>query len=389
MKTIGLDLGTSALKGVLFDGEKIVAESAREVTFIRDGDMVEIAPQAHWADCLSLIRELAAASDEPVAAIAMAAASGNTLVAAPDGTPKTNIISWLDKRPSPIAPIDLHELVGWPWNGGFPLVHCAWFKANCPEVFGNSGQLFMNNDWLAFLLCGKRGLDHSSATPFFLQDQAKGEYAPSLLAAAGVSISQLSPLYPPGTAIGTLKPELAGGNLTTKTVIATGSFDHPSAARAVHVTEPGDVLVSCGTSWVGFTPIPERRVRKGYLCDPFLSSRGGPWGEIFSIARIGLSLEETIVRLAGKDDDRYKLFNDMALSEDGEARKTMLETIDKFKARLEGRPRRLVMVGGPSEGAGWRHFLAERLELEVEASPFAKQAGAVGAAMLAIDATRQ
>ena len=68
MKTIGLDLGTSALKGVLFDGEKIVAEGAREVTFIRDGDMVEIAPQAHWADCLSLIRELAAASDEPVAA---------------------------------------------------------------------------------------------------------------------------------------------------------------------------------------------------------------------------------------------------------------------------------------------------------------------------------
>jgi sugar (pentulose or hexulose) kinase len=241
----------------------------------------------------------------------------------------------------------------------------------------------MNNDWLAFLLCGKRGLDHSSATPFFLQDQAKGEYAPSLLAAAGVSASQLSPLYPPGTAIGTLKPELAGGNLTEKTVIATGSFDHPSAARAVHVTKPGEVLVSCGTSWVGFTPIPERRVRKGYLCDPFLSSRGGPWGEIFSIARIGLSLEETIVRLAGKGDDRYKLFNDMALTEDGEARKTMLETIDKFKARLEGRPRRLVMVGGPSEGAGWRHFLAERLELEVEASPFAKQAGAVGAAMLA------
>ena len=114
MKTIGLDLGTSALKGVLFDGEKIVAEGAREVTFIRDGEKVEIAPQAHWADCLSLIRELAAASDEPVAAIAMTAASGNTLVAAPDGTPKTNIISWLDKRPSPIAPIDLHELVGWP-----------------------------------------------------------------------------------------------------------------------------------------------------------------------------------------------------------------------------------------------------------------------------------
>ena len=99
-----------------------------------------------------------------------------------------------------------------------------------------------------------------------------------------------------------------------------------------------------------------------------------------------MTLEDTIVRLAGTGDDRYKLFNEMALAEDGEARKTMLETIDKFKARLEGRPRRLVMVGGPSEGKGWRHFLAERLELAVEASPFAKQAGAVGAAMLAAQA---
>jgi xylulokinase len=383
MKSIGLDLGTSAIKGVLYDGKQVLAEGHRDVPLLREGEKVEIDALGHWEDAWSLICELGRQSDEAIVGIAMAAASGNTLLTELDGTPRTRIVSWLDKRESPLEPVDLHELVGWPWNGGFPLVHLAWWRQHKPELMADNPNVFMNNDWLAFKLTGKRGLDHSSATPFFLQDQARGVYSEELLALVGLLPSQLSPLCPSGTEIGRLRPELANGNLTCDTKVYSGSFDHPSAARAVGMTTPGDILLSCGTSWVGFSPIDTRRVRKGFLCDPFESYRGGPWGEIFSIARIGLELESFIVSRYGDGADRYDLFNSEALATEGAARDLVLSTIDRFKSRLEFTPRRLVMVGGPSEGKAWRHFIGERLGLTVEISPFAKQAGAVGAAMLA------
>ena len=67
----------------------------------------------------------------------------------------------------------------------------------------------------------------------------------------GITERQLPELVPSGSLIGTLKPELCGGALTAKTRIVAGSFDHPTAARAAGVTRPGEMLLSCGTSWVG------------------------------------------------------------------------------------------------------------------------------------------
>ena len=120
MNFIGLDLGTGAVKGVVWDGEKVVYGNSVEVAFIREGDAVEIDTKVYRESVLKLIRDLAAASDAPVAGIAMCAASGNTLVTAADGTPKTRIVSWLDNRKEPSPDPDIHEIVGWPWPQGFP-----------------------------------------------------------------------------------------------------------------------------------------------------------------------------------------------------------------------------------------------------------------------------
>lgn len=384
---IGLDLGTSAVKGVLVgdDGE-LLARAKRPVDFLhpRPG-FVEIAPEAHWQSVHALICELAAQSPAPVAALSMAAASGNTLLLNADGTPRTNIISWLDARDDWCPPDSwkVHEVVGWPGIPSFPLAHLHWLQQHQPATL-KGALVGMNNDYLAWRLCGRRALDHSSATPFYLQDQRTFTYHRPFLDAFGIAEHQLPDLLPSGTRIGTLHPELCAPGLTPATAVVSGSFDHPAAARALDVTQAGDLLVSCGTSWVGFYPVPERRVIAGELADPFLSQSGGPWGSIFSVPQIGLRIEAWIREHYGASADRYARCNADALAGDSPARRMMLETIQTFMTKLGSRsPARLVMAGGPAEGAAWPVLLARQLGIPVAVSAFHQDAGAVGAARIA------
>lgn len=383
--TIGLDLGTGATKAVLWDGGKIAASASLEIDFIREGEKVTIESHSWLEKNLSLIFSLAEKADSPIAAVAMCAASGNTLATDENGTPLCNIISWLDGRKIEESPAEnLHEIVGWPWVKGFPYTHIKELQKEFPQIFSGKKHICMNNDLLQYHLCGKWALDHSSATPFYLQDQRSFSYYRPFLEALSLKEEELSILVPSCSCIGKLKKELQKGFLTENTSIVAGSFDHPSAARACGVVNEGEMLISCGTSWVGFAPVKERVIQTGYLADPFMAHEGGCWGLIRSWSRIGLELEAWIVENYGKEKDRYQKFNDEALT-GGKAKEKMLETAFTFRERaFTGKKfSRIVLCGGPSESEAWRKYIAEVWEAEIEVSPFDKYTGAAGAAKMA------
>ncbi len=383
---IGLDLGTGATKAVLWDGEKIVKSSSMEINFLRDGEKVTMESNSWLEKSLQQIRSLAACADGPVEAISMCAASGNTLVADEKGHPLCNIVSWLDGRKIEASPVDdLHDIVGWPWVKGFPYTHIKELQKEFPDIFKGESRICMNNDFLQYHLCGNWALDHSSATPFYLQDQRTFSYYKPFLDDLSLKECQLSSLVPSCTVIGNLRKEILGGNLTENTKVVAGSFDHPSAARACNITKEGEMLISCGTSWVGFAPVKARTVKTGYLSDPFMVHEGGSWGLIRSWSKVGLELEEWIVTHYGKEKDRYQKFNDEALA-GGNAREKMLETCRTFRERAfpERKFSRIVLCGGPSESPAWRKYIAEVWEAEIETSPFDKYTGAVGAAKMAM-----
>lgn len=382
---IGLDLGTGATKGVLWDGEKILAKSSVEVEFIREGERVTLESASWLEKSMNQIRDLAGKANSPVEGISMCAASGNTLVTDENGTPLCPIISWLDGRKIEESPAEnLHEIVGWPWVKGFPYAHISFLRQEHPEIFTSSSHVCMNNDFLSYHLCGKWALDHSSATPFYLQDQRNFTYYKPFLDDLGLEEKSLSPLVPSCTVMGTLKETLSCGNLTPRTKIVAGSFDHPSAARACGIVREGEMLFSCGTSWVGFAPVKERTILPGYLSDPYMVFEGGEWGLIRSWSKVGLELEKWILSHCGNGSDRYARFNDEALA-GGPAWEKMLETARTFRERaFPGRKfARIVLCGGPSESPAWRKAIAEVWEAVIEVSPFEKYTGAVGAAKMA------
>lgn len=420
---IGLDLGTSAIKGVLTDGSgRVLAEAGADSCFLHPQEgWVEVEPEQQYRKLCQVIRELAVAAPGPVGALAMAAASGNTLLCDGEGTPLTNIINWMDQRatqspPAALAGLsaaELSQVTGWPCLSIFPLAHLAWLREHRPELYHRAGHYGMDTDWLLYRLSGRWVMDHSTATTFHLQEQSSSAYHQPFLERLGIPQAKLSALVPSGKAIGPLLPQaLADTGLSLETVLVTGSFDHPAAARAVGVLAPGQLMLSCGTSWVGFAPALARQeiLKAGLLCDPFLSANGGPWGGIFSVPYIGRNIDWYVDNLiAPGESDRMRVFNEAAASAAPGAggleidlreaprpvtgsRENVSRAVMEGAARLLNgkittlrdhglRYERAVMVGGPAKSPVWPGIVEQITGLEVQVG--SRSAGAQGAAILA------
>ncbi len=420
---IGLDLGTSAIKGVLMDScGGILAEATRSTDLLHpQKGWTELDPEKHYRNVCATICELVATSPGKIDALAMAAASGNTLLTDSKGAPLMNIISWMDRRAEQEVPKSLSgltssevvQVTGWPCVSSFPLAHLAWLRENRSELYREAGHYGMDTDWLSYRLTGKWGMDNSTATTFHLQDQVTGRYHQPFLDRLGIPIEKLSPLIPSGTVVGALTPEaLSDTGLSTDTMFVSGSFDHPAAARSAGVLEPGQLLLSCGTSWVGLTPLLERQriLDAGMLCDPFLSDGKGPWAGIFSVPYIGRTIDWYVNNLiAPAESDCMRIFNESAAEASPGAggleidlslppRKIDADRRNISRAIMEGAARlmngkiqalkkhglnfnRAVMVGGPSKSPIWPRIVSEITGINITVG--SRTAGAYGAAMLA------
>jgi sugar (pentulose or hexulose) kinase len=421
---IGLDLGTSVIKGVLMaaDGH-LCKEVSRENQFRQTQDgWIELDPELHYRNVCGVIRELAAEAPSAIAGVAMAAASGNTLLTDGSGHPLRPIINWMDRRAEgvPLAALagltaeSVAQVSGWPCVTSFPLAQLAWLKEHEPETYRAAAHYGMDTDWLLYRLTGLWRMDTSTATTSHLLDQVHGCFHQPFLKRLEISEACLSPLMESGVALGPLTAQARQDTgLGCSTRVVSGSFDHPAAARAAGVLRPGQLMLSCGTSWVGFVPHASREVilKAKLLCDPFLSASDGPWAGMFSVPCIGRTIDWYVTHVIAPDErDKVRVFDELAARAEPGAgglridlreppavplhatRQNVARAVMEGAARLlngkleEARTcgftfERAVMVGGPSRSPVWPGIVAEITGLEVTSAD--RSAGARGAAILA------
>jgi sugar (pentulose or hexulose) kinase len=403
MKTfIGLDLGTSNIKGVLIDEQgTVIAQEKIATELLRLGDgKVEFSSQRSYELLLTVIKNLTAkvSSGSIVNAISLSGATGNTVLLDNDGTPLCNAFSWMDDRsasdeslnpPPNMTPDEVHAITGWPWFKGFPLVHLNWLKNNRNDIYAKAPKVCMNITYLYHRLCGAYAVDYSTATTFYLQNQVTRKWHKPYLDWLGLNESQLPALLPSGSVIGQINRNIATETgLSPETKVVLGSFDHPSAARGCGVLKEGDLLLSCGTSWVGFYPVNDRdkSIKNKLLSDPFLSPQG-PWGSMFSIPRIGDEVQKFVDTKFSSEKsaaDRFIKFNN-----DPESKNLMTKISMSVKDKIDNLSKagftadRIFMVGGPSESPVWPGILRRITGLIIETPAIGSYAGALGAAFMA------
>ena len=427
---IGLDIGTSSVKGVLMGASAAEPTAVVRVPFVYDTDAsgkVEIPFDRYLESVTRAVRELAAAVPDGgrLYALCAGAASGNLLLLDAAHQPITPIIGWQDSRTdTEVAAVlgadfdyeDYYRSTGWGFDQKtFPLATLCRLKIREPALLKSAVYCAMSTEAMLWALCGSWGISTSAGTPFYLIDQQSGTYRTDLLARFGFTEASVPPVVPVGSPVGRVTAAAAAryGIPEGLTLIA-GAFDHPSAARGVGITEPGTLLLSCGTSWVGFYPLNDREtgIRNHMLLDPFLSQTGDAWAGMVSLASVAGRIDDYIRLYIADGAEMYDAFSKAAAesgSGAGGLRLTLTAADDPELIRtypkchiaraimecvirmLDSDLRRLaeggvhadsaVMVGGPTACPLWAEVIAEVTGLSVTMRHGA-YAGAIGSASL-------
>lgn len=307
---IGLDIGTSAVKGALMaeDG-RIIKVTDKKFEYVFDGSLKLLDPGLFCETCFDVIAALASAAGGKTDALCFCHASGNPLFLDKNGEPLTRIIGWQSVIPwDDINAVYTKEeqdafyrTVGWGFFNGMPAADLAYIKIHRPDVLENTGFMCMSGEYLNHRLTGKWGMSYSMGTPSYLMDQEKGIYNKPLLDKFGIKEECLPPVCEKGTVLGTVLPDIADRlGLDAGTAVVLGSFDHPSGALGAGVLEPGQLLLSCGTSWVELFPVEDREfaLSTGGLVDRF-ALNGPKWCVMKSLESVTVKIDRLRERFFG------------------------------------------------------------------------------------------
>ena len=256
--TMGLDIGTSAIKAVLFDTEsgKITSSAKQTTPLIHPRSAwSEHDPQALWLAAANAIRE--AAAGHKVEAIAISGFAEAGLPLDHKKQPIYPIIAWFDERSkSQIAYVleriteeEIFAATGQKIGFSFGLLKILWLRENLPDVFSRMQTWLSVPDFIHYKLCGQFATDHTLASRTLMFDQSKNQWSPPMLEIAGISAAMLPNIQFSGTAIGHLSraaAELTG--LQEETLCVLGGHDHLCGAFACGGTSSGALVDSMGSS---------------------------------------------------------------------------------------------------------------------------------------------
>ncbi len=260
MLYIGIDLGTSAVKLLLMDGEGSVRKivSKEYPLYFPHPGWSEQNPEDWFLQSLEGIKELTAeCKKEEVAGISFGGQMHGLVALDKDDNVIRPAILWNDGRTGAETGY-LNEVIGkqklseYTANiafAGFTAPKILWMKKNEPENFDKISKIMLPKDYLAYRLSGSFCTDVSDASGMLLMDVKNRCWSKEMMEICHISEEMLPALYESYEAVGTLKPELAGElGLSPDVKIIAGAGDNAAAAVGTGTVGEGRCNISLGTS---------------------------------------------------------------------------------------------------------------------------------------------
>ncbi len=271
---VGLDLGTSGLKGVLMnENQAIVAEATAPLTVSRPHPGWSEQSPADWiAAAETVLDALAAHGLSTVRGIGLSGQMhGATLLDKSDEVLRPCIL-WNDTRSAEEArELDddpqFRRLSGNIVFPGFTAPKVVWVDRHEPAIRKRVARVLLPKDYLRLWLTGEHVAEMSDAAGTSWLDTGARDWSDDLLAATGLGREHMPRLVEGSAPGGTLRVALAGRwGMGKSVVVAGGAGDNAASAVGTGVVKAGDAFVSLGTSGVlfaandGYQPAPETAV---------------------------------------------------------------------------------------------------------------------------------
>ncbi len=260
MYYIGVDLGTSAVKLLLMDGEgqilKIVSKEY-PLYFPHPG-WSEQNPEDWYAGTMAGLGELLEDCDkDKVAGISFGGQMHGLVVLDREDRVIRPAILWNDGRTGRQTDylnqtIGKEKLSACTANiafAGFTAPKILWMKENEPDDHKKIAKIMLPKDYLAYKLSGSFCSDVSDASGMLLLDVKNRCWSKEMIQICGISEEQLPRLYESYEVVGTLRPGIAAQlGLSRDVKVIAGAGDNAAAAVGTGTVGDGRCNISLGTS---------------------------------------------------------------------------------------------------------------------------------------------
>ena len=238
---IGIDVGTTGVKGVAVDADgRVLATATADYPLSRPHPgWSEQEPEDWWRaaqDCLARLPEGPVGFSGQMHGLVVLGGDGNVLRPA---------ILWNDQRTSvEAAEIEgriglarLIELTGNRALTGFTAPKILWLRRHEPDVYARIRHVLLPKDYVRYRLTGELAIDAADASGTLLFDVHRRAWSEEVCTALDIPLEWL-PRSHESTEIG-------------------GAGDQAAAALGVGIARPGPVSVVLGTSGVVFAALPD------------------------------------------------------------------------------------------------------------------------------------
>ncbi len=263
---IGVDIGTSGTKSVLFDEEgNVIASASKEYPLYQEKNgYAEQEPSDWYNASIYTIKKIildSKISSEDICGIGISGQMHGLVMLDENNKVIRKSIIWCDQRTAneceeitnKIGKKRLIEITANPALTGFTASKILWVRNNEPENYKKCRHILLPKDYVRFMLTGEYATDVSDASGMQLLDVPNRCWSDEVLEKLDIDKSLLAKVYESCEITGYITKEAAEvTGLKEGTPVVGGAGDNAAAAVGTGIVSDGKAFTTIGTSGVVF-----------------------------------------------------------------------------------------------------------------------------------------
>lgn len=302
---IGVDIGTSGTKTVLFDEKGTSIESYLvEYPLIQPKiGWAEQDPEDWWNATYTSIKAVITKSGinpEDIKGVGLSGQMHGLVLLDSNNNVLRNSIIWCDQRTvaeatdltEKIGHDRLVEITGNPALTGFTAAKILWVKKNEPEIYSKTAKILLPKDYIRFKLTGEFATEVSDASGMQLMDIKNRCWSDEILEKLDIDKNLLGKMYESCEVTGTITKEASNlSALIEGTIVVGGAGDQAAGAVGNGIVKSGIISSTIGTSGVVFAHMDDIQIDKDGRIHTLCHAVPGKWHVMGCTQGAGLSLK--------------------------------------------------------------------------------------------------
>ena len=302
---LGIDIGTSGTKTVLFDrgGNPISSSTVEYPLYQPEIGWAEQDPQDWWnAVCITINQVIKDSNINPesISGIGLSGQMHGLVMLDGDGNVLRKSIIWCDQRTAKEC-VEITEKVGEkrliditanPALTGFTASKILWVRNNEPEIYEKCRKILLPKDYIRYMLTGEFATEVSDASGMQLLDIKNRCWSKEVLNALDIPIEYLGDVHESIVVSGKVHKKAAEvTGLKEDTPVVGGAGDQAAGAIGNGIIKSGQISSTIGTSGVVFAHLDEPIIDEKGRVHTFCHAVPGAWHMMGVTQGAGLSLK--------------------------------------------------------------------------------------------------